>query len=207
MKIGEKIQQLRKANNLSQEQLAVQLEVSRQAVSRWELNESTPDTDKIILISRIFSVSTDYLLLENSEVSNAIEFEGELGNNLQRSRSMTIAALFISFLGLIISFYSESFYIEFGFILGMSIQVGAIVFFEIMIQNIEPGIYHKARKRFYLIDVWLFMFFPSALFVSSVLRDIFLNEFIWRYGSIFVYLVISTIVSVAIFKLYRVPRS
>jgi transcriptional regulator with XRE-family HTH domain len=69
MNIGEKIQQLRKANNLSQEQLAVQLEVSRQAVSKWELNESTPDTDKIILISRIFSVSTDYLLLENPEVA------------------------------------------------------------------------------------------------------------------------------------------
>jgi transcriptional regulator with XRE-family HTH domain len=76
MNIGEKIQQLRKANNLSQEQLAVQLEVSRQAVSKWELNESTPDTDKIILISRIFSVSTDYLLLENPEAANVIETEG-----------------------------------------------------------------------------------------------------------------------------------
>lgn len=207
MKIGEKIQQLRKAKNLSQEQLAVQLEVSRQAVSRWELNESTPDTDKIILISRIFSVSTDYLLLENPEVANVIETEDKLSNDLQRSKSMTLAALFISLLGLIITFYSETIYIEYGFILGMSIQVGAIVFFEIMIQNIEPGIYHKARKRFYLINVWIFMFFPSALFVSSVLRDIFYTEFIWRYGSIFVYFVISTMVSFAIFKLYRVPRS
>jgi transcriptional regulator with XRE-family HTH domain len=78
MNIGEKIQQLRKANNLSQEQLAVQLEVSRQAVSKWELNESTPDTDKIILISRIFSVSTDYLLLENPEVANVTETEVRL---------------------------------------------------------------------------------------------------------------------------------
>ncbi|MDP2814081.1 MAG: helix-turn-helix transcriptional regulator [Erysipelotrichaceae bacterium] len=206
MKIGEKIQQLRKANNLSQEQLAVQLEVSRQAVSRWELNESTPDTDKIILISRIFSVSTDHLLLENPEVSNAIETEGKLSNDLQRSKSMTLAALFISFLGLIISFYSESFYIEFGFIIGMSIQVGAIVFFEIMIQNIEPSIYHKTRKRFYLIDVWLFMFFPTALFASSVLRDIW-DIFYWSYGFIPVYFVISTIIFIAIMKLYRLPRS
>jgi transcriptional regulator with XRE-family HTH domain len=206
MKIGEKIQQLRKANNLSQEQLAVQLEVSRQAVSRWELNESTPDTDKIILISRIFSVTTDYLLLEDSEVSNDIETEGKLSNDLQRSRSMTIAALFISLLGLIISFYSETFYIEFGFIIGMSIQVGAIVFFEVMIQNIELSIYHKTRKRFYLIDVWLFMFFPTALFASSVLRDIW-DIFYWSYGFIPVYFVLSVIISVAIFKLYRVPRN
>lgn len=206
MKIGEKIQQLRKANNLSQEQLAVQLEVSRQAVSRWEINESTPDTDKIILISRIFSVTTDYLLLEDSEVSNVIETEDKLSNDLQRSRSMTIAALFTSLLGLIISFYSETFYIEFGFIIGMSIQVGAIVFFEVMIQNIELSIYHKARKRFYLIDVWLFMFFPTALFVSSVLRDIW-DIFYWSYGFIPVYFVLSMIISVAIFKLYRVPRN
>ncbi len=104
MNIGEKIQQLRKAKNLSQEQLAVQLEVSRQAVSKWELNESTPDTDKIILISKIFSVSTDYLLLENPEVVNVIETEVKIDNDLQRSKSMTIAALFISILGLIITF-------------------------------------------------------------------------------------------------------
>lgn len=207
MNIGEKIQQLRKAKNLSQEQLAVQLEVSRQAVSKWELNESTPDTDKIILISKIFSVSTDYLLLENPEVVNVIETEEKLSNDLQRSKSMTIAALFISFLGLIISFYSEFNFVNFGFILGMSTQVGAIVFFEIMIQNIEPSIYHKARKRFYLIDVWLFMFFPSALFVSSVSRNIFYNEFFWYYGSVFVYFVLSAIISFAITKLYRVPRS
>lgn len=205
MNIGEKIQQLRKANNLSQEQLAVQLEVSRQAVSKWELNESTPDTDKIIQISRIFSVSTDYLLLENPEAANVIETEGKLSNDLQRSRSMTIAALFISFLGLIISFYSEFNFVNFGFILGMSTQVGAIVFFEVMIQNIEPSIYHKARKRFYLIDVWLFMFFPSALFVSSVSRNIFYNEFFWYYGSVFVYFVLSAIISFAITKLYRLP--
>jgi transcriptional regulator with XRE-family HTH domain len=204
MNIGEKIQQLRKANNLSQEQLAVQLEVSRQAVSKWELNESTPDTDKIILISRIFSVSTDYLLLENQEVTDVIESEGNLSNDLQRSKSMTIAALFISFLGLIISFYSESFYIEIGFILGMSIQVGAIVFFEVMIQNIESSIYHKGKKRFYLMNVWLFMPFPTLLFSSSTLRG---NEIIWRYGTIALYFILSMIISVAITKLYRVQRS
>lgn len=206
MNIGEKIQQLRKAKNLSQEQLAVQLEVSRQAVSKWELNESTPDTDKIILISKIFSVSTDYLLLENPEVVNVIETEVKIDNDLQRSKSMTIAALFISILGLIITFYSETSYIDYGFILGMSIQVGAIVFFEIMIQNIEPSIYHKARKRFYLIDIWLFMFFPTALFASSVLRDIW-DIFYWGYGFIPVYIVLSAIISVAINKLYRPRRT
>lgn len=62
MTLGEKIQQLRKASGLSQEQLSEQLNVSRQSISKWELNESMPETDKIVLMSRIFSVSTDSLL-------------------------------------------------------------------------------------------------------------------------------------------------
>lgn len=64
MKFGEKLQLLRKQRGMSQEQLALQIGVSRQAVSKWELGESTPDTDKIVLLSRIFDVTTDYLIFE-----------------------------------------------------------------------------------------------------------------------------------------------
>lgn len=63
MILEEKIQQLRKEAGLSQEMLAGQLGVSRQAVSKWELGEATPDIDKIIKLSQLFEVSTDYLLL------------------------------------------------------------------------------------------------------------------------------------------------
>lgn len=62
MLLGEKIQILRKQKGMSQEQLALQLDVSRQAVSKWELNSSIPDTDKIIQLSNLFNVTTDYLL-------------------------------------------------------------------------------------------------------------------------------------------------
>ena len=65
--LGEKIQQLRKASGLSQEQLAEQLNVSRQSISKWELNDSVPEIDKIVLISSIFSVSTDELLKEDNK--------------------------------------------------------------------------------------------------------------------------------------------
>ena len=60
MKLGEKLQQLRKRSGLSQEQLASQLAVSRQAVSKWELDETMPDTENVIQLSRIFGVSCDY---------------------------------------------------------------------------------------------------------------------------------------------------
>lgn len=63
MTLGEKIQELRRRNGMSQDTLAEILDVSRQAVSKWERDEAMPETDKIIRIAKAFSVSTDYLLL------------------------------------------------------------------------------------------------------------------------------------------------
>ena len=67
MQTGEKIALQRKRLGLSQEDLALELKLSRQAVSRWETNEATPGTEKIIQLSRLFQVSIDYLLLEEQE--------------------------------------------------------------------------------------------------------------------------------------------
>ena len=64
MTIGEKIALRRRSAGLSQEALAAQLGVSRQAVSRWETNESLPDTEKVLQLCRIFDTSTDDLLLD-----------------------------------------------------------------------------------------------------------------------------------------------
>ena len=62
MSLGEKIQQLRKASGLSQEQLAEMVGVSRQAISKWETDQSLPDIEKILAVSKVFSISTDELL-------------------------------------------------------------------------------------------------------------------------------------------------
>ena len=65
--IGTKISFCRKKAGLSQEALATRLNISRQAVSRWETGEAVPDTEKIVQLSRLFQVSTDYLLLDEIE--------------------------------------------------------------------------------------------------------------------------------------------
>lgn len=62
MDIGEKIQKLRREKGLSQEALAEALGVSRQSVSKWESGATLPDTDKIIAMSELFGISTDFLL-------------------------------------------------------------------------------------------------------------------------------------------------
>lgn len=72
MTAGAKIQALRKSKGLTQEELASKLGVSRQAVSRWELNEVLPETGNLIQLSKIFGVSIDYLL------DNQVKTEAEL---------------------------------------------------------------------------------------------------------------------------------
>ncbi len=62
MNIGERISELRKAKSLSQEELAEQLGVSRQSVSKWETGTAVPDTENAIAMSKIFGVTTDFLL-------------------------------------------------------------------------------------------------------------------------------------------------
>ena len=67
MILEDKIITLRKKNGLSQEELAEKLNVTRQSVSKWEGAQSVPDLNKILLMSRIFEVSTDYLLKDELE--------------------------------------------------------------------------------------------------------------------------------------------
>ena len=65
--LGETIQALRRQKNLTQEQLAELVGVSRQAVSKWELNTALPDTDKLVPLARALGVSVDELLGNVSE--------------------------------------------------------------------------------------------------------------------------------------------
>lgn len=62
MSMGSKVAQARKQANLTQEQLAERLGVTRQAVSRWESDTAFPETDKIVRMAQILNVSCDYLL-------------------------------------------------------------------------------------------------------------------------------------------------
>lgn len=83
MKLNEKIAALRKAAGMSQEELAARCGVSRQAVSKWELGDATPEVDKILALAQVFLVSTDELLgheVEKAEVFSAEETQtGETG--------------------------------------------------------------------------------------------------------------------------------
>ena len=70
MTLAEKITKLRKEQGWSQEELAMRLDVTRQSVSKWESMASLPDLDKILGMSRLFGVSTDYLLKDEAPPEN-----------------------------------------------------------------------------------------------------------------------------------------
>lgn len=87
MILADKIIALRKQKGWSQEQLAEQLDISRQSVSKWESGNSIPDLDKIVKLSKLFHVSTDYLLKDEIEETVIPEEEEEEQENV---RSVTL---------------------------------------------------------------------------------------------------------------------
>ena len=93
MILADKIIEQRKKNGWSQEDLAEKMDVSRQSISKWESAQSVPDMARIVLLSQIFGVSTDYLLkdeLEQSEPAADVDVDREL-----RTVSMEEASSFL----------------------------------------------------------------------------------------------------------------
>jgi len=90
MKLSEKLQKIRKENNITQEGLADKLNVSRQAVSKWESGMAYPDTEKLIQISKIFKVSLDELINDNVDKND--------GNNFKKLSFMEIVNNMLEFI-------------------------------------------------------------------------------------------------------------
>jgi transcriptional regulator with XRE-family HTH domain len=89
MDIGKKIKHLRLINNMTQEDIASQLFISRQVISKWELGKSLPDLTNLLALSNLFNVSIDSLLKEDSNLQNQIIKQSNY------KRYLLIASLYI----------------------------------------------------------------------------------------------------------------
>lgn len=87
MEFGNKLLELRKKENLSQEALAEKLNVTRQTISKWELNETSPDLKQALLISKLFNISLDEL------VNNDKNFIIEKISNTERLAGLVLKVL------------------------------------------------------------------------------------------------------------------
>ncbi|MGM9986090.1 MAG: helix-turn-helix domain-containing protein [Bacillaceae bacterium] len=108
MSFSDKLQTLRKEKGLSQEQLAEILDVSRQAVSKWESGQTYPEIDKLIKISDLFQISLDELLKEKSTPSETLindESEEDEDEDVQDEWLMTGGFI----IGMAIGFITDNF--------------------------------------------------------------------------------------------------
>ena len=151
MEFGDKIKDLRKQNNLTQEKFAIRLNVTRQAVSNWENDRNLPDLEMLILISSIFHVSLDELILGGTNVNNMTEKLIKDGSEMRRAKFNLISTIIGAFLLL------------FGF-----------ACFFIKSTSVEyvdaSGVLHE---NFYLLPIG-FLFIFSGLIIFSVVGIKFL---------------------------------
>ena len=151
--IADRIQLLRKTKGISQEGLAEQIGVSRQAISKWESGQSSPDLEKIILLSDYFETTTDYLL-------KGVEPEKNLhGKIWQDARIYTAAGTAINFIGLVsaIIIWKErqtAVSVAVGF---MIFAIGCMVYVIGQLAGENKAI---ARKQFMVVNVWILSRMP-----------------------------------------------
>ena len=138
MTIGDRLLKLRKERNLSQEELANVLDVSRQTISKWETNQSMPDFDKIVPLCNYFNITTDELLTgkENIVEANSINVK----SNFARNIAIAVALYIMSLVAIII--FSAQFNQP---IIGVSLFFTLIAIATgILIYN---GIYYKKESK------------------------------------------------------------
>ena len=166
MTIADRIQNLRKTRGISQEELADNIGVSRQAVSKWESEQSTPDVEKIILLSEYFEVTTDYLL-------KGVEPVGEKEKKSDITFICNTVATALNLLGIVMSVFIWYSIQETGAVIAGLV----FVILGTMVHVIGLGKSSGKQKistiyRFWKINVWTVIFIPLALIYNVIMEGI-----------------------------------
>lgn len=165
MTIGDRIQEIRKKKGLSQEDLANSIDVSRQAVSKWESGQSSPELEKIILLSEYFGVTTDYLI-KGVEMSPAVQ---ENGPDAVVFAAGSSAINVVGLIAAIVIWIQWQVPLAVG--VGLAIMVVGTMPF-IIGQMIPSRNKAKARKWFMVINIWVLSLIPVSC-VFNLLDGIF----------------------------------
>ena len=170
MKLSEKIVGLRKSRGMSQEELAEKLKVSRQAVSRWETGTAMPDAANILQLSKLFQVTTDYLLNEEYQSDNDLPKvkEAKADGTHQILFFLVVLegmALVLQFMTVII--LQNGFFGVLSFLPFVAMTGG----FEYAYQKRKTEqneVTTQFRRRFYKISAWLGTYFPVRLAITAL---------------------------------------
>ncbi|XMB72034.1 helix-turn-helix transcriptional regulator [Mycoplasmatota bacterium WC30] len=151
-KIGERIIRFRKESHLSQEELGANLNVSRQAISKWETGESVPDVYNIIALARLFHITIDELLLGNKPSNTSVSYHADVREKrksyLFKGRVFLFCASLVFVPPLIIMDASGVTNPTFGIVAGCLILT-MVVFMFFAVHNYIRG-YHAKEEMEYL---------------------------------------------------------
>lgn len=199
MNIADRIQYLRKTKGISQEQLADKIGVSRRAVSKWESEQSTPDLEKIIIMSDFFQVTTDYILKGIEPVVDKQQQNKEF-----ISKVLYIASTAFIWIGLLCAFASWYALQTMDVVLGsMIIQVIGIVTYFI------AGVLSRVRPSFYVcwLSVIGLVFAPISMISGVISLLVFSQGWIAPYPcslwQILIFIIMMTITVVISYSLLK----
>ena len=174
MTFGEKLQALRKSRGWSQEQLAERIAVSRQAVSKWESEAAAPDTANVLEISRLFGVSTDYLLHDDYTGDGDIPAVKSRETQLKKQKNREMAMMVLIGIEALAFFWQCMGFLVYKSVLipllGMTVHIVTIIGFEAgfrgqlryELQAQPDAEALDCRRVFYRVSVWLVSLFPTA---------------------------------------------
>lgn len=174
MTMAEKILALRKKAGLSQEELADKLGVSRQAVSRWEMGSAFPDAPNILGLSRLFGVSTDYLLYDECETAQASRPAGGTIENAPAYLNAVFAGAVTLSAGVLVLQFINAAYFQSdvlclaGTLLSALVAGGFEVIWRVLGPQDPAG--RGKRARFYVAAVWMGAYFPLRLVLACAAR-------------------------------------
>lgn len=177
MTLGEKITHLRKKRGLSQEELAITLNISRQAVSKWETGEAKPDTDKVVALAEYFEVTTDWLLRDIAPLETHTGTDAHMSPAQARAGAPLLLCLTLgaSACGLFLLFYgrfvSAS---DIPSVIGLILQICAIAMamgFGLYLKNgIDAAQGSGFIRAFWRVDIWMVALLPLRMLYFTFMR-------------------------------------
>jgi len=168
LNIGERIYELRRKNSMSQEDLAEKMNVSRQSISKWESSQSVPEVEKIIQLSNILNVSTDWILKgENSKKQTSQSNK----NNLKSVQTVSTALNYTGFvIGTFILFEKQAVW-----------AVAVPIVFSILSLAIYFAVYSDSENtdekkqslntfiklNIFIFSFWILLFIPCIIVIRA----------------------------------------
>ena len=185
MTFGEKLQQLRRERGWSQEELAAHIPISRQAISKWESGAAMPDTENVVAISRLFGVSTDYLLHDDYAGDQDIPAVKDREAALKKRHKWDMAMMILIGIQALAFFWQLAGSLIYQNhlipLLGMTAHIMTIIGFEAGFRYFQKEADEEAlsyRRTFYRVGVWLVSLFPCAA-VTRVFWSFYPRPYSW----------------------------